>query len=306
MRRAVFISLFTLSAGALASGRAESHWKGLPEASSRAGDAVGVLEVPSPQRILIPKGTFTMGSTAVDMLRAQTMCEREMMRARCDESGPMFRAEGVAHAVTVSSFYIDRTEVTVGAYERCVAVGKCSPADLSPSDSRFAKADLPVVQITWEDANGYCRFKGGRLPTEAEWEFAARGPEGREFPWGNVYNPHLANHGALAHEPTDESDGFRELAPVGSFRDGATKLGVHDLAGNAAEWVADFFSIDEKGYGYSADAVIDPKGPASGSFHVVRGGSFTDGAAWLRGRAREAITSRRSYSVGFRCAYSLR
>lgn len=305
MHRSFFASIMMLSAGALAAGRAQDYWKGLPDPAKRSDTGIAVLEIPPPHRVLIPKATFSMGSTPVDMLRAQSMCEREMMRARCEEFGPMFRSEGLAHAVTVSSFYIDRTEVTVGAYARCVAAGRCAPADLSPADARFAKADLPVVQVTWEDADGYCRFSGGRLPTEAEWEYAARGSEGREFPWGNVYNPHLANHGALAHDPTDESDGFRELAPVGSFRDGATKLGVYDLAGNAAEWVADFFSIDEKGYGYSGDATIDPKGPPSGSFHVVRGGSFTDGAAWMRARGREALSARRSYSVGFRCAYSL-
>ena len=285
----------------MASGRTEAHSRGITNA-----EGVQVLRTPPPARIRVPGGTFTMGSNPVDMLRAQTMCEREMLRARCEEFGPMFRSEGLLHSVTLSAFDIDRTEVTVAAYARCVSAGRCAPADLSSSDTRFTLPSLPVVQIAWEDADAYCAWVGGRLPTEAEWEFAARGTEGREFPWGNVYNPRLSNHGALAHDPTDELDGFRELAPVGSFPDGATPLGIQDLAGNAAEWVADFFSIDEKGFGYSGEAVSNPKGPTSGPFHVVRGGSFTDGAAWLRGRAREALSVRRSYSVGFRCAYSTR
>ena len=95
--------------------------------------------------------------------------------------------------------------------------------------------------ITFDDAKRYCAFRGGRLPTEAEFERAARGPARRAYPWGQNYNPKLSNHGRLGVDTTDPNDGFSELAPVGSFPDGATPEGILDLAGNAAEWTADAF-----------------------------------------------------------------
>jgi formylglycine-generating enzyme required for sulfatase activity len=119
-----------------------------------------------------------------------------------------------------------------------------------------------------------------------------------------VYNPHLANHGALATDRADATDGFVGLAPVGSFPDGATPLGVEDLAGNAAEWVADAFEIDPTGrpVGYAATAQIDPRPTVAGGYHVVRGGSYEDPAVWLRASARDTTAMPRPESIGFRCA----
>jgi formylglycine-generating enzyme required for sulfatase activity len=246
------------------------------------------------------------------MKRAIDLCEREILRIHCRDVDlqTLVRAEGRAHPVTLSTFDMDRTEVTVADYARCASAGVCAPADLTPDDARFGRPELPVTHVRFEDATSYCAWAGGRLPTEAEWEYAARGAEGREFPWGTVYNPHLANHGAWAADRTDASDGFAGLAPVGSFPDGATPLGLLDMAGNVGEWVADVLLTDPASghpLPYESAAVTNPPpNTRGGGFHVVRGGSYEDGAMWLRSAARSTNVLPRPASVGFRCVADVR
>lgn len=294
---------------------AEAWWGGLGTASTEApADGVRFLRASPRGRVRIAGGTFVMGSTPAQMARALELCEHEVLATRCRDGNviALVRAEGKAHPVTLSTFDLDRTEVTVADYARCVSAGACAPADLPADDPRFTRPDLPITHVRFDDAVSYCAWAGGRLPTEAEWEYAARGVEGREFPWGNVYNPHLANHGSFARDASDGSDGFLDLAPVGSFPDGATPLGVLDMAGNAAEWVADVLEVDVHDHpvGYGEEAVTDPPpkttGGAGGGFHVVRGGSFEDGAMWLRSAARDTTLQPRPPHVGFRCAASVR
>jgi len=289
--------------------RIESFWWGLGQAGPHAqASGIVALRPPLEGRVRIAGQRFVMGSTPSEMVRALKLCEKEPLGARCgtsgDEVGPFIRAEGHAHEVTVSDFDLDRTEVTVGAYGRCVDAGACNAPTFPRSDARYDRPDLPVTHVRWEDAVAYCTWARGRLPTEAEWELAARGRTGRVFPWGDLYNPHLANHGAWATDDTDGRDGFIGLAPVGSYPDGATATGLFDMAGNAAEWVFDFYDRDEEGYGYGRGAQVNPRGPTSTPWgHVVRGGSYREAAHWLRTAARRAWPYA-SREIGFRCAYT--
>jgi sulfatase modifying factor 1 len=288
-------------------------------ADARGAEVTMLRRAPS-GRVHMAGGSFTMGATPMEMLAGVRLCEREPLgklripvelpdhtldrRSRfCDPHD--FLAEGVAHTVTLSPFWIDRTEVRVADYTRCVSAGVCGPAGFSLADARFSKPDFPVVLVTWEDARDYCAFAHGRLPTEAEWEYAARGRGGRTFPWGNVYNPHLANHGSIAMDRTDATDGFAGLAPVGSIRDGMTPLGLLDMAGNAAEWVADEVDTDATGglpLSYAPAPQIDPH-KTGGNRRVYRGGSYLRGADSLRATARTiAYPGQRLPDVGFRCA----
>jgi formylglycine-generating enzyme len=286
---------------------------------------VFALRAPLTGRVRITGGTFEMGSSAREMFAALRLCEsptlspfpakQAIYAAQCDEPEVKneLRFEGQVHEVTLPTFDLDRTEVRVGDYTRCVVAGRCVAPGFVPGDPRFDRPEYPVTLVRWEDAETYCAWTGGRLPTEAEWEFAARGPERRIFPWGDEYNPHLTNHGAggvplpLDLDETDASDGFAYLAPVGSFPDGATPQGVLDMAGNVAEWVSDFWGdSDENGYGYSSLSAVDPRGPITGVFHVVRGGSYESAAAWLRSAARSAHVLPRTATVGFRCAADTR
>ncbi|MEK7404874.1 MAG: SUMF1/EgtB/PvdO family nonheme iron enzyme [Acidobacteriota bacterium] len=216
--------------------------------------------------VWIPPGDFRMGSVPGD-------------QEAYDEEKP--------HAVRITKgFWLGRTPVTVAAYKRFVQ----QTGGTMPSSPTFnpggSKEDHPIVSVTWHEAAAYCGWAGGRLPTEAEWERAARGgTEGAKYPWGNAITPAHANYGGT-HDGT---------APVLMFPPNA--YGLHDMAGNVWELLVDWYD------GYPATALIDPKGPPTGTVKVLRGGSWGYGRWFLRSSVRNAVEpGGRGGTIGFRCA----
>lgn len=242
-------------------------------------------------QIFIPEGVFTMGGMDVH---------------RKDNELP-------AHEVYLSAYWMDQVEVTNGMYNLCVQTGACRPPAQVRSDNRaeyFGNPefqDYPVVLVTWFDANAYCQWAERRLPTEAEWERAARGDDKRNFPWGdelpNQYNSNSLNI-------------VGDTTRVGTYAEGASPFGVLDMAGNVAEWVADRYRPDY----YGISPFENPTGPDESvvfnDLRVIRGGSFQDD--WMRLRlanrnflagpnpfaqpTEDAYYGRSSVFIGFRCA----
>ncbi|HWO10455.1 MAG TPA: SUMF1/EgtB/PvdO family nonheme iron enzyme [Polyangiaceae bacterium] len=264
----------------------------------------GVARLESPRGLMvrIGAGSFQMGSDEAEVLSALADCVREAYGHRC--SPTLFSNETPRHEVHLSSYWLDRFEVSVAQYERCVEVGRCEPRPTSEATRRFDRADFPVTRVSWSDAAAYCAFRGARLPTEAEFERAARGVRGRRYPWGDLFNTRANNHGRFGWDVTEDADGFAELAPLGSFPDGVTPEGVYDLAGNVAEWVLDRYAPT-----YDVAESSDPRGPGLGgsNLRVVRGGSYAQPRFRVRGAARAfAEPGERRSSLGFRCARSER
>jgi formylglycine-generating enzyme required for sulfatase activity len=217
--------------------------------------------------VLVPAGSFTMGD---------------------DEASP--RRE-----VFLDAFYIDRYEVTTGRYAKFLAdTGHSRIPEGWETLDRAVGDELPVVGVDWNDASAYCRWAGGRLPTEAEWEKAARGTDARRYPWGDASpTPELANYENTAPDAYDGG-----LAKVGSHPAGRSPFGVHDLAGNASEWVGDWYS--ER---FPAGDVRNPKGPETGDQRVVRGGGRFDPADRILTTKRyHGSPDLRGDDIGFRCA----
>lgn len=241
--------------------------------------------------VYVPGGTFAMGTTD-------------------------FPSESPVHNVTLRPYYIDQYEVTNSAWKACVDAGECDlPADTVAFDGTpyygiTAYDDYPVIYISWTSANAYCSWRGARLPTEAEWEMAARwDPDTKqvtEYPWGNEWDESNLNYcdsSCLIPDFRDNlyDDDWPLTSPVGTFEDGVSPLGVYDMAGNVAEWVADWFS---RSY-YEDSPATDPTGPSSGEVRVVRSGGWSLDDFWNRSTARNYFEpSSEVASIGFRCAVS--
>ena len=276
-------------------------------APASASAAIGpAARAPCPaDMIAIPGGSFFMGN---------------------DDALPL---EKPAHQVVLEPYCIDRFEVSVDKYKACSDAGRCKRAGttndwpaIEAKDHKVfdplcnvrdpeARAKHPINCVDWEMSDKYCREQTKRLPTEAEWEFAARGPDGRKYPWGDD-DPSAGLMNACGKECVawgtkngvdekamyDADDGFPTTSPVGSFPRGASRYGVEDVVGNVWEWVADFYGP------YTKNEQKAPTGPAQGDERVIRGGSWNASyASWVRPTFRYKDTpTKRSYGIGFRCA----
>lgn len=229
-------------------------------------------------QVYVPAGAFLMGSSDLDLT------------ASSDEKPQ--------HTVYLDAYWIDRTEVTNAMYSVCVQAGACQPPISTHShshDSYYGDAqyaDYPVVWVSWDDAQAYCKWAGRRLPTEAEWEKAARGADARVYPWGNT--PPTC---ALGNFGLQNGNCVGDTTRVGSYPAGASPFGALDMSGNVWEWVWDWYN---ESY-YSNSPSQNPTGPASGSMHGIRGGS------WYFDTPRVGATNRTWFvgpggdNLGFRC-----
>jgi serine/threonine-protein kinase len=225
-----------------------------------AGISARAVEPPRPDRVRVPAGAFTYGSAAGD-----------------DDERP------VSHRV-LPTFSIDRTEVTRAAYAACVAARRCKPVPSDFAAAPGSDGSLPVTGVSWFDARDYCRYTGTRLPSEGEWEKAARGTDGREFPWGAASACDRANWGNFDGEGpcATQNPGFP--VAVGRYPAGASPYGALDMAGNVWEWVADRYDDDP-------------------TRRVVRGGSCCSYFVAPRAPNRNAWAPEyRDADLGFRCA----
>jgi serine/threonine-protein kinase len=278
--------------------------------ASQAPVAAAMVPPPScPEGMAtIPGGRFLMGS---------------------DDGMPMERP---SHNVTLPPYCMDLTEATTEDYKACSDDGACRRAGttndwdaITDADRRVfdplcnvrdpqGRAKHPINCVDWEMASIFCKAHGKRLPTEAEWELAARGTDGRKYPWGDEEpGPTLLNacgkecvewsrrNHVDARTMFDANDGWANTSPVGSFPRGASRYGLHDVVGNVGEWVSDWYAEYDK-----ADAV-SPGGPTEGRERVIRGGAWNGSyPAWVRPTFRyKDVPTKRSYGIGFRCAASL-
>ncbi len=245
-----------------------------------------ITRPPVGEMALVPGGTFTMGHSA-----DQGLAECKKHRADCDRA--WFAVEEPAHSVEVSAFYMDVYEVTNGAYKACETDGKCKPPRLNNSANHkeyYGNAEFdnyPVINVDWESARTYCEWRGARLPTEAEWEKAARGSDGRTFPWGEGIDITRTNY-------FDSKLG--DPVAVGSYETGKSVDGLYDMAGNVWEWMADWYEAYPGG---SATASPD----FGQKTRTLRGGAFLDPANSLQSAFRGGLDPTRSFgNIGFRCA----
>ena len=207
--------------------------------------------------------------------------------------------EAPRREVFLDAFYIDRHEVTTARYAKFLAAtGSVRPPQAWEALDSSAGADLPVVGVDWNDAAAYCAWAGRRLPTEAEWEKAARGPDERRFPWGDE-SPSLDRANYVNTSPEAYGGGLHK---VGAHPAGRSPYGIHDMAGNASEWTADWYAE-----GFRSTDVRNPKGPQEGKSRVIRGGGrFDAGERLLVSRRYYGSPELRAEDVGFRCAAAAR
>jgi len=235
--------------------------------------------------VYVPAGEFLMGTSDEDIELYKKIFPLRRI-ARFDNERPQ-------RTVYVDAFYIDKFEVTNQQYKQFLAETGYEPKhylDYEP----YNTPNWPAAVLEWEDAVAYTNWAGKRLPTEAEWEKAARGTDGRIWPWGNEWDGTKLS----GNDGTGLKDGYIETAPVGQFPQGASPYGAHDMAGNLWEWVSDWY---DPNYYRNAPPNINPTGPETGDGHVLKGGGWAENLDFTR-CANRFGGNPGSLIRGFRCA----
>lgn len=262
-----------------------------------------IVDDNSVSMVLVSEGEFTMGGNADAAITEcqnyaddPTTCKRDS-----------FLDEEPIHVVNLDTYYIDKYEVTNELYQKCVNSGVCTPPTNSSSETNsdyYGNPEFnnyPVIYVDWDMANAYCEWRGARLPTEAEWEKAARGTDERTYPWGSVFEGvgNFCDKNCPVDLGADRSydDGYSDVAPVMSYPDGVSPYGIYNMAGNVWEWVADWYSDTY----YQNSPSSNPKGPDTGESHVLRGGGFFNSGNGLRVSNR-GVGGEVNETFGFRCA----
>lgn len=257
---------------------------------------------------LIPAGSFEMGGLNFEALFHCVAIDEEWNEEPCGED---WYLEEPIHTVTLDAFYMDTYEVTIGQFKQCMADGGCEKPEIPDYFDEFDRPEFethPMVFIKWAEAKNFCEWREARLPTEAEWEKAARGPENWKFTWGDAWG--TPADGAFAnfcdsqcaepHHNLDYNDGYAQTAPVGSYP--PNPYGLYDMLGNVWEWVSDFW--DARYYEVSPE--VNPLGPDAGFYRVVRGGSWVNISSNIRNTNRYYRNPDYFYwGTGFRCAMDL-
>ena len=214
-----------------------------------------------------------------------------------------YKNENPKERLDIVEYWIDTNEVSVNDYMMCVGARACSAPSMSDSDCNWGHSERgnhPLNCVSWEQATAYCKWMGKRLPTQTQWEKAARGVRGRVYPWGNTRaNCDLAvMDGGKTDDGPMSGCGKRSTWPTGSRPDGASPYGVQDMGGNVSEWTQDYYTVDQGG-----EQRRNPRGCLGKGARVVRGGSWTGDDLDLRSARRgQGIADKGYVSIGFRCA----
>ena len=255
-------------------------------------------------QLAVPEGIYMRGSTEEEVAIGINLCQQHYQPC----NSWYYEREFPPHEVTLSPFLIDQNEVTNLQFQSCVESGSCTEPLVckkgEPTYMDSQMTDHPVVCVSWEEANNYCEWVGGRLPTEAEWEYAFRGEKSLIFPWGDEFVGSNLNYCDAncdqGHADDAFDDGYERTAPVGNFQSGVSWSGLYNQGGNVSEWVSDWYGE------YEPANLKNPSGPTSGTQKIIKGCSWYSPAAYCRGAARGSIdpVTRFDY-VGFRCAANL-
>jgi formylglycine-generating enzyme required for sulfatase activity len=266
----VLVALLGLAAQpAMAAAPVEKGAKELATGQKPSQETLAGVKPPEGAMVVVPAGEFMMGSAAGDS------------------------DEQPEHKVYLDSFSMDVYEVTVGQYAAFLQAKGIDPPSDWKTMNQSANQKRPIANVDSTDASAYCKWAGKRLPTEAEWEKAARGTDGRLYPWGNdAPTPLHANFGK------PEWNNHAVLAPVGSFEAGKSPYGIYDMAGNVWEWVNDWYDYNY----YKSSPSQNPTGPSKGGTKAIRGGSWYSNPRAIRSANRSLISPTDQGLNGFRCA----